>query len=380
MIANPRVADISGRYNQGKDNERRRQLADIALANNQEDRMFKQEDRAIARENRGFALEDRAAAKATNTYQAKLIEEVEAAYNSGDTARQVEAMKLLAIHNPSKASAIAKAMSGGQDTATAMMRNIVASGAGAIGTPGFQKAMAKQLEGPESNNATSIQKDLAAAGFKPGTPEFEGALAKDIALRSATPLVKNLVQSGLKFESPELQSAIKKALTTPETPDEKDIFSQSHKIRSEITKASESYNKITDSYGRITAVAKDQSAAGDLALIFNFMKMLDPGSVVRESEFATAANSAGVPDRVRNMYNKVLSGERLAPDQRKDFIGRSKDIFDEADIRQKNTIDNFVSLAKNFGIAKEYVIVEHGRPGGVQVTSELSDPAGLRGQ
>jgi len=39
--------------------------------------------------------------------------------------------------------------------------------------------------------------------------------------------------------------------------------------------------------------------------------MLDPGSVVRESEFATAQNAAGVPDQVRNMYNKVLSGTRL---------------------------------------------------------------------
>jgi hypothetical protein len=35
------------------------------------------------------------------------------------------------------------------------------------------------------------------------------------------------------------------------------------------------------------------SAAGDLSLMFSYMKMLDPGSVVRETEQALATNAAG---------------------------------------------------------------------------------------
>lgn len=62
------------------------------------------------------------------------------------------------------------------------------------------------------------------------------------------------------------------------------------------------------------------SAADDLAIIFNFMKMLDPGSVVREGEFANAQNSAGVPDRIRNLYNNLMEGTRLNPVQRAEFI------------------------------------------------------------
>jgi len=34
------------------------------------------------------------------------------------------------------------------------------------------------------------------------------------------------------------------------------------------------------------------------------MKILDPGSVVREGEFATAQNSAGIPERIRAKYNR----------------------------------------------------------------------------
>lgn len=64
--------------------------------------------------------------------------------------------------------------------------------------------------------------------------------------------------------------------------------------------------------------AKD-TAAGDMSLIYGFMKIQDPGSTVREGEFATAQNAGSIPERVRAAYNKALSGERLTGNQRNDF-------------------------------------------------------------
>ncbi len=61
------------------------------------------------------------------------------------------------------------------------------------------------------------------------------------------------------------------------------------------------------------------SAAGDITRVFSFMKLNDPNSTVREGEYATAQNAAGVPERIRAAYNKSLSGEVLTPQQRKDF-------------------------------------------------------------
>ena len=46
-------------------------------------------------------------------------------------------------------------------------------------------------------------------------------------------------------------------------------------------------------FQNIENATKDGTAAGDLSAIFAFMKMLDPGSVVREQEFANAQNAAG---------------------------------------------------------------------------------------
>lgn len=80
---------------------------------------------------------------------------------------------------------------------------------------------------------------------------------------------------------------------------------------------------VADAYRRVMAAGQNPSAAGDIALLTGFMKLVDPGSTVREGEFATAQNSGGVPDRVRALYNRLLNGERLTEPMRKDFMGQA---------------------------------------------------------
>jgi hypothetical protein len=130
------------------------------------------------------------------------------------------------------------------------------------------------------------------------------------------------------------------------------------KLQDRFVKNSGEFVKIRDSFGRISAAATDPSAAGDLALIFNYMKMLDPGSVVRESEFATAANAAGVDDRVRNIWNRLLRGERLASGQRDDFVDRADRLFDQTERQQAKTEGEFRRIATNFGLSPEDVIID----------------------
>ena len=102
-------------------------------------------------------------------------------------------------------------------------------------------------------------------------------------------------------------------------------FGDEDKLRDDFRSESKEFVKVRDAYGRI--LSTDASAAGDLALIFNYMKILDPGSVVREGEFATAQNSAGVPTRIRAQYNKIISGEKLAPETRADFLQQAQNLY-----------------------------------------------------
>jgi hypothetical protein len=102
----------------------------------------------------------------------------------------------------------------------------------------------------------------------------------------------------------------------------KDRLSAEGKIRDDFTRDYQPIAEQTFSIQRLRA--SEVSAAGDLALIFNFMKMLDPKSIVKESEFATAENAGGVDESIRNQWNKLRNGERLTPEQRTSFRGQAE--------------------------------------------------------
>jgi hypothetical protein len=131
---------------------------------------------------------------------------------------------------------------------------------------------------------------------------------------------------------------------------EDQLASQANKMRSEFNGLSKDHKLVADSYARIKASASDPSAAGDLSMIFNYMKVLDPGSTVREGEFATAQNAAGIPQRVRNIFNRAMSGERLAPEQREDFVNRAGKLFNAQESRQQENIDRYNAMAERAGI------------------------------
>jgi len=95
----------------------------------------------------------------------------------------------------------------------------------------------------------------------------------------------------------------------------------------------------------------------DIALIFAFMKTLDPGSTVREGEFATAANAGGIPDRIVATYNKALKGEFLADDeQRNNFINTAKKSYFGLTTEAKSVADRYRSMAKDRGIPENLVV------------------------
>lgn len=133
-------------------------------------------------------------------------------------------------------------------------------------------------------------------------------------------------------------------------------------LRKELIGLSKDFRTIRDSYARVEASAKDPSAAGDLALIFNYMKILDPGSVVRESEFANAQNSAGVPEIVRARYNAVLRGERLSDVTRADFLSRAQDLYAAQSGINAQLEKQYRRLAESAGVSPENVTFSQDLP------------------
>lgn len=130
--------------------------------------------------------------------------------------------------------------------------------------------------------------------------------------------------------------------------DPKELGSVEDTVRKEYLGQAKPYIEVGQAYKKVAEASKNPSAAGDIAMIFGFMKILDPGSVVREGEFATAQNAAGIPDRVRAQYNAAINGQRLTDVQRTDFMNQAKNIV-------QSQRDNFNSTIKPFyeGIVKD---------------------------
>ena len=156
--------------------------------------------------------------------------------------------------------------------------------------------------------------------------------------------------------NPDLREGFMEQQDKASTPEEQ--FSNIKDLRDAVRKADPDYIKIEDAYARIQASSENPSAAGDLALIFNYMKLLDPGSTVREGEFANAQNAGGVDDVIRSAYNRVISGERLTTDQRSDFSNRAGKLFSKAkDLNQKRT-GKIRQQAQELGLPEELIFSE----------------------
>ncbi len=125
------------------------------------------------------------------------------------------------------------------------------------------------------------------------------------------------------------------------------------KFRKEYNDQTKPYQEVKSAYGRV--LSSEDSAVGDLSLIFGYMKMLDPGSVVREGEFATAQNAAGVPERIMNIYNKVATGQRLSPSQRDSFKGQAKGLYNSALEGEKTVRTGLERISKGYGLNTENI-------------------------
>jgi len=100
------------------------------------------------------------------------------------------------------------------------------------------------------------------------------------------------------------------------------------------------------------------SPANDLAMATKYMKILDPTSVVRESELAMAMNATGLIDKVYNYANMIKTGEKLNPNQRKDFYESARAINNAFQEEAGKVKSKFRGIASQYGLKPENVATE----------------------
>jgi len=161
-------------------------------------------------------------------------------------------------------------------------------------------------------------------------------------------------------------------LVNPETgevlydggPDQKEAFGNEVELMKSYRAdpAVQAYSSVSNYYGRMVSaydetVKNPQAAgAGDLAMVYSYMKMLDPGSTVMQGEYASASNTSGVPDQIRNAYNNILNGSKLTEAQRLAFIQQAGGMLSSTATGLNAANEVYGSTASRFGVNPGFII------------------------
>jgi hypothetical protein len=79
------------------------------------------------------------------------------------------------------------------------------------------------------------------------------------------------------------------------------------------------HSAVQAAFSQINASLAQGTPISDTAAATKIMKILDPGSVVRESELGMAMAAGGRMDRLKNYMDQAVTGTKLTPQQRTDF-------------------------------------------------------------
>jgi hypothetical protein len=129
---------------------------------------------------------------------------------------------------------------------------------------------------------------------------------------------------------------------------------------------------ISEGHERMQYGIKNPTAAGDVALLYGYMKILDPGSTVRESEFATAKNAGSIPERIWGKFNQAKSGQLLTPSQRADFAKAAKGTYQGQLKALREVNERYKGLAKSRGLKTSDLLLQGER-------KKIRLPSGFKG-
>lgn len=103
---------------------------------------------------------------------------------------------------------------------------------------------------------------------------------------------------------------------------------EEHRLRQQFMQSKDfrTYQDQAFHFAKLKALMKGpHDAARDLLITFSIMKMFDPTSMVSLSEAANVQNAAGTPEKLRNLYNRILEGAKLTPTGAINLFRRAED-------------------------------------------------------
>lgn len=204
---------------------------------------------------------------------------------------------------------------------------------------GFATANLANLAAQGAIDSETMKNVLDASGQQ-GAPEAASPIGKIAQDVEAGLIPRSVLDAQIRIE----ERSGEEGLTLQQR------IAEEARLRGEYAKRTEDLSAAERNFSIIQTSAQDDSGAGDIALVTSFMKMLDPGSVVRETEFATAANAGGLLARLSTIADRVESGQFLTENQRADFERLAGQYLEAAKDQEVRVQGSYQKIVDNYGL------------------------------
>jgi hypothetical protein len=111
-------------------------------------------------------------------------------------------------------------------------------------------------------------------------------------------------------------------------------------------------------YSQVTSAIKEGTPIGDTAAATKIMKLLDPGSVVRETELGMAMAATGRMDRLKNYMDLYISGKKLTDSQRTEFQSLADQLYNAAATAYNSKRGEYERIGKGFKLNTDLALGE----------------------
>lgn len=198
-------------------------------------------------------------------------------------------------------------------------------------------------------DAANTQNDLGQAGMFRGQQLLR---RQDMARRGMQDAIDN------DFKERELGLKREALLRPPQEKEPKPFDADA--LRREF-QGNKTFKDVEQMAGYIESIRKaPKDGTGDLSLIYSFVKMLDPGSVVREGEIALSRSPTPLLEQLTQAYGRRAKGQLLDPELRARYVATADALFKAQVGRLKAMEGQYRKRAERAGANPEDVIFDYG--------------------
>jgi len=196
----------------------------------------------------------------------------------------------------------------------------------------------------------------AAAKVMPYAYQKFAAKEAQVARKEESAESREFKQKEIDLRREELKAG-RLVKTETKLNDAQNAFAQ--KIAPKIqNKQFDKFNTLNQARQSIADSVASPNPQEDSAIIYNFIKTLDPESAVREGEITFVGSARGIPARTQGFINKMYKGELLTPQERSNIL----DFATKAAAGQKKAWEvsaaPYINQANKMGVPVSFIVPE----------------------